>query len=94
MVQTGKAGGHPEDMNRLLRLLLRGYQMLLSPMLHSLGGSGCGCRFEPSCSRYCLEALEKHGTLSGLSLGIRRLARCHPWGGSGYDPVPVKSENK
>ncbi|MDR3439207.1 membrane protein insertion efficiency factor YidD [Telmatospirillum sp.] len=66
-----------------LRGLIRGYQLLLSPILpaHS-------CRFLPTCSAYGMEALEKHGALFGCWLTARRLLRCHPWGGSGYDPVP------
>jgi putative membrane protein insertion efficiency factor len=51
-------------------------------------GPGCGCRFDPSCSRYFISALQNHGTLRGTVLGLRRIARCHPWGGCGYDPVP------
>ena len=47
-----------------------------------------GCRFTPTCSQYALEALRKYGPLKGGWLALRRLARCHPWGGSGYDPVP------
>jgi hypothetical protein len=66
-----------------LRGLIRGYQLLLSPILpaHS-------CRFLPTCSAYGIEALDKHGALLGSWLTVRRLLRCHPWGGSGYDPVP------
>lgn len=46
------------------------------------------CRFTPTCSQYAVEALKKHGLIKGLWLTVRRLLRCHPWGGSGYDPVP------
>ncbi len=46
------------------------------------------CRFTPTCSQYALEALRKHGPFKGLYLAVRRILRCHPWGGSGYDPVP------
>jgi putative membrane protein insertion efficiency factor len=51
------------------------------------------CRFDPSCSSYALEAFERHGALRGLWLTIRRLARCHPWGGMGWDPVPDGKAN-
>ncbi len=70
-------------MRTLLILLVRAYQVTLSPLF-----SGC-CRFEPSCSNYMIEALQRHGVFKGLYLGIRRLLRCHPFGGSGYDPVPL-----
>ena len=62
--------------------LVRGYQLLLSPLL------GNSCRFQPTCSRYCIEAIERHGVWRGCWLTLRRIGRCHPWGGSGYDPVP------
>ena len=66
----------------LLALPVRGYRLLLSPWV------GHGCRFQPTCSAYALEALETHGAFKGSWLAARRIARCHPWGGSGYDPVP------
>ncbi|MCL6614171.1 MAG: membrane protein insertion efficiency factor YidD [Firmicutes bacterium] len=58
------------------------YRRFLSPYL------GAHCRFEPSCSVYAFEAIQKYGSLRGSWLALRRLLRCHPWGGSGYDPVP------
>jgi hypothetical protein len=74
----------------LARLSIRGYQLLISPVLSLLGGPGSGCRFEPTCSAYFLEALESHGLFRGTWLGIRRLGRCQPWGGRGPDPVPPR----
>lgn len=68
---------------RLLILLVRGYQLLLSPWL---GGS---CRFEPSCSQYAVQALARFGALRGGWLALRRLGRCHPWATPGPDPVPT-----
>jgi putative membrane protein insertion efficiency factor len=65
-----------------LRALLRGYQLVLSPLV------GPACRFTPSCSEYAREALAVHGVRRGGWLALRRLARCHPLGGSGLDPVP------
>jgi putative membrane protein insertion efficiency factor len=65
----------------LLQAAVRGYQILFSPF------AGGACRFTPSCSAYALEALERHGALRGTWLAIRRVARCHPWGSAGYDPV-------
>lgn len=67
---------------RALIGLVTVYRWTLSPVL------GPACRFEPSCSRYASEALERHGALRGSWLATRRLCRCHPFGGSGYDPVP------
>jgi hypothetical protein len=67
---------------RLVALPVRAYRLLLSPWI------GHGCRFQPTCSAYALEALERHGALRGGWLAARRLASCHPWGRSGYDPVP------
>ena len=62
--------------------VIRGYQLLISPLLAP------SCRYLPSCSDYAIEALARHGALRGSVLALRRLCRCHPWGGSGYDPVP------
>ena len=75
----------------MIRLFIRGYQLLISPVLTLILGPGCGCRFEPTCSHYVLEAVERHGALRGGWLGLKRLGRCHPWGGSGLDPVPPPS---
>jgi uncharacterized protein len=75
-------------MKRLLCFLIRGYQAILSPVFHVLGGPGSGCRFHPTCSAYMIEAIQTHGSLKGLWLGFRRLGKCHPWGPSGPDPVP------
>ena len=69
-------------MKTLLIGLVKGYRKVISPVLPPL------CRYEPSCSRYMEEAIQVHGPLRGTWMGIRRLARCTPWGGSGYDPVP------
>lgn len=69
-------------MKTILIGLIRFYQGAISPYL---GGS---CRFTPTCSQYGVEAIRKHGALRGGWLALRRFARCHPWGGHGYDPVP------
>ena len=69
-------------------LLIRGYQLLVSPVITALSGGGGCCRFHPTCSEYAIQALRKHGVLRGGWLAIRRISRCHPWGGSGFDPVP------
>ncbi|MFN3873741.1 MAG: membrane protein insertion efficiency factor YidD [Ignavibacterium sp.] len=63
-------------------ILIKIYQIFISPLFPS------SCRYNPTCSHYTLEALKKYGLLKGLWLGIKRISRCHPWGGSGYDPVP------
>ena len=63
------------------------YRNAISPLI------GANCRFQPTCSKYAEEALRKHGAFKGGWLAIRRIGRCHPWGGSGYDPVPGTEEN-
>jgi uncharacterized protein len=75
-------------LRKMFRFLIRAYQFLISPILTLIFGPGCGCRFQPTCSHYVLEAVETHGAIRGGWLGIKRLARCHPWGPSGFDPVP------
>lgn len=65
-----------------LLLLIKIYQIFLSPLFPS------SCRFTPTCSHYTYEALKKHGIFKGGWLGIKRISKCHPWGGSGHDPVP------
>ncbi|MDE5900883.1 MAG: membrane protein insertion efficiency factor YidD [Muribaculaceae bacterium] len=69
-------------MRHLFIIPVRLYQLIISPMLPP------SCRFTPTCSQYAVEALEKHGVVKGGWLTLKRIARCHPWGGSGYDPVP------
>ena len=72
-------------MKRLILLLIKTYQLTMSPFL------GRCCRFHPSCSAYALQAVERHGTLTGCWLTVRRIARCHPWHPGGEDPVPPLS---
>jgi len=67
---------------RVLMAVVRGYRLMLSPWL------GNACRFEPTCSRYSLAALEKHGALAGSYLTVHRILRCQPWCDGGHDPVP------
>lgn len=69
-------------MKRFFILLVRFYQAAIRPLLPNT------CRFTPSCSAYAIEAFQKHGAIKGLWLAVRRILRCHPWGGHGYDPVP------
>jgi uncharacterized protein len=70
---------------RALALSVRAYRFFLSPWL------GSACRFEPTCSRYALDALEQHGAAKGAYLATRRVLRCHPWCDGGWDPVPPPS---
>ena len=70
----------------LLKVFIRIYQLTLAPIL------GPCCRFDPSCSAYAMEAIDRHGAINGVRLATRRLLRCHPLGGAGYDPVPELDE--
>ena len=74
----GLARGAPR---MLIAAVLAGYHKILSPALPR------ACRFYPSCSVYTAEAIQRHGTIKGIRLGLCRLGRCHPWSGGGYDPV-------
>ena len=67
-------------------LIVKGYQHLISPLLPAT------CRYDPTCSHYTIEALKTHGLLKGGWLAIKRIGSCHPWGGSGFDPVPENKE--
>ena len=69
-------------LSKLMILAIRFYQGAISPMFPA------ACRYQPTCSQYAVEAIRKHGPLKGGWLAIKRIARCHPGGGSGYDPVP------
>jgi putative membrane protein insertion efficiency factor len=71
---------------RILLLPVLAYRWCISPFLPP------ACRFAPTCSEYAQEALTRHGALGGSYLTVRRLCRCHPWGGAGYDPVPEKGQ--
>jgi uncharacterized protein len=73
-------------MRTVLLGLIRLYRLLLSPFV------GQHCRFYPSCSQYALEAIERHGTVRGGWLAVKRLARCHPWHAGGVDPVPDSNQ--
>jgi hypothetical protein len=69
-------------MAKVAAVPVRAYKLVISPFI------GANCRYQPTCSVYALEALERHGALKGGWLAVRRMARCHPWGGSGIDNVP------
>ncbi len=68
--------------NLIFIIPIKLYQILLSPLL------GQSCRYFPTCSQYTIEAIDKYGPIKGIWLGGKRISRCHPWGGSGHDPVP------
>jgi uncharacterized protein len=75
--------------SKLALALLRIYRAIISPML--MGIYGPACRFEPSCSEYARDSIEAYGMMHGGAMALRRLARCHPLGGHGYDPVPART---
>lgn len=69
-------------------ILIKLYQWVISPLLPA------NCRYNPTCSHYAIDALKEWGIIKGSWLAIKRISSCHPWGGSGYDPVPKKKEKK
>tara|TARA_X000000368_G_scaffold89176_1_gene68043 strand:- start:480 stop:701 length:222 start_codon:yes stop_codon:yes gene_type:complete len=73
-------------MKKIIIFLIKVYQITLSPLL------GSNCRFQPTCSQYMIEAINRHGISKGLNLGLKRISKCHPLGSRGYDPVPEKKE--
>src|SRR5436190_9092428 len=73
----------------LITFSLRAYKWAISPLLHFLCGPCTGCRYTPTCSDYALEAVALHGAVLGGWLAVKRICRCHPWGGCGDDPVPL-----
>ena len=75
-------------LRKIVTLPIRFYQLAISPLL------GSNCRYQPTCSNYMIEAIEEWGIFKGLWLGIKRISRCHPWGGHGHDPVPKREEKK
>ena len=77
-----RGGAFDRSLALALRAMIRVYQLFVRPLLPP------SCRYLPSCSDYAVEAIGRHGVLVGVGLATRRLARCHPWGSSGYDPVP------
>ncbi len=75
-------------LSKIITGLVRFYQLAISPWL------GSSCRYSPTCSQYMIEAVNEWGPLKGTWLGLKRIGRCHPWGGHGHDPVPKKEEQK
>ena len=72
--------------SKFLISIIRFYQIFISPLI------GNNCRYHPTCSEYFIESLKIHGPIKGTILGVKRISKCHPWGGKGFDPVPEKEE--
>ena len=72
--------------SKFLILIIKFYQIFISPLI------GNNCRYHPSCSEYFIESLKIHGPIKVTILGVKRISKCHPWGGKGFDPVPGKKE--
>lgn len=71
-----------EALSAIIIVMIKVYQWIISPLI------GPKCRYTPTCSQYSIQAIQKHGLAKGIWLTIKRVGRCHPWGGHGYDPVP------
>jgi len=84
---SGSNPNEPSIPGRIIIILVRFYQVAISPWL------GANCRHQPTCSGYMIQAVKEWGALHGAWLGIRRILKCHPWGTSGYDPVPKKDSD-
>jgi hypothetical protein len=82
----GKINHSGIAMKRFLLMLVRFYQLCISPLIPPR------CRYTPTCSQYAIEAIGKYGAIKGSYLTVKRLLRCHPWGGHGYDPVPEENQ--
>jgi putative membrane protein insertion efficiency factor len=78
----------------ILVLAVQVYRWTISPAQTFLFGGDAGCRFTPTCSQYAMDAVQKHGAISGTVLAAKRICRCHPWGGCGHDPVPESGKRK
>ena len=72
--------------SKCLILIIRFYQIFISPL------TGNNCRYHPTCSAYFIKSLQIHGPIKGFVLGVRRISKCHPWGDTGFDPVPEKEK--
>jgi putative membrane protein insertion efficiency factor len=77
-------------LQHILILAVRIYRWKISPAQTLLFGGTSGCRFNPTCSQYALEAVREHGAARGSLLAAKRICRCHPWGGCGHDPIPAR----
>lgn len=78
----------------LLVAAIRAYRWTISPAQLFFFGSTGGCRFTPTCSQYAIESIGTHGSVIGGCLAVKRISRCHPWGGCGHDPVPENGRQK
>jgi putative membrane protein insertion efficiency factor len=80
-------------LQHILIFAVRAYRVTVSPAQAFLFGPSAGCRFTPSCSQYAMDAVRARGAATGGALAVKRICRCHPWGGCGHDPVPANSSN-